>query len=136
MVPRLLSVVNILSHLATTHQADLQTAVRSVLAIIQPHHHPLPTHIASTPYLLSLSSLSHGLKISLTSQHGGEHCQDIQSCEKILPQLCKQSTVRQKQVRLIASSSSLSFSHFSGTSKTLTNSEGGESKTRNELDQS
>jgi len=66
-VPRLLSVVNILSHLATTHQTDLQTAVHSLLLSSLTTTPPSPTHIATTPFLLSLSSLSPGLRRALTS---------------------------------------------------------------------
>lgn len=66
-VPRLLSVVNILSHLATTHQTDLQTAVHTLVSSSLTSTSPSPTHIATVPFLLSLSSLSPGVRRALTS---------------------------------------------------------------------
>jgi len=66
-VPRLFSVVNILSHLATTHQTDLQTAVHSLLTSSLTSTPPSSTHIATVPFLLSLSSLSPGVRRALTS---------------------------------------------------------------------
>jgi len=66
-VPRLLSVVNILSHLATTHQTDLQTAVHSMLSSSLTCSNPTPTHIASVPFILSLSNLSPGVRRALTT---------------------------------------------------------------------
>jgi len=66
-VPRLLSVVNILSHLATTHQTDLQTAVHSLLSSSLTTTTPSPTHIATVPFLLSLSNLSPGVRRALTT---------------------------------------------------------------------
>jgi len=44
-VPRLLSVVNIWSHLATTHQTDLRTAVHTILP-------PSPSFSPSPPSAL------------------------------------------------------------------------------------
>jgi len=66
-VPRLLSVVNILSHLGTTHQTDLQTAVHALLSTSLSSTPPSPTHIATVPFLLSLSTLSPGVRRALTS---------------------------------------------------------------------
>lgn len=66
-VPRLLSVVNILSHLATTHQTDLQTAVHSMLSSSLTSTPPSPTHTATVPFLLSLSTLSPGVRRALTT---------------------------------------------------------------------
>lgn len=66
-VPRLLSVVNILSHLATTHQTDLQTTVHSMLSSSLTTTPPSSTHTAAVPFLLSLSTLSPGVRRALTS---------------------------------------------------------------------
>ena len=64
---RLLSVVNILSHLATTHQTDLQTTVHSKLTSSLTTTPPSFTHTAAVPFLLSLSTLSPGVRRALTS---------------------------------------------------------------------
>ena len=66
-VPRLLSVVNILSHLATNHQTDLQTNVHSMLSFSLTTTPPSSTHTAAVPFLLSLSTLSPGVRRALTS---------------------------------------------------------------------
>jgi len=66
-VPRLQSVVNILSHLASTHQTDLQAAVHSMLKSSLTVTSPSPTHIATVPFLLSLSQLSPGVRRALTT---------------------------------------------------------------------
>jgi len=66
-VPRLLSVVNILSHLATTHQIDLQRAVHSLLTASLNAASPSPSHIATVPFLISLSTHSSGVRRALTS---------------------------------------------------------------------
>jgi integrator complex subunit 5 len=66
-VPRLLSVVNILSHLATAHQTYLQTTVHSMLSSILTTTPPSSTHSAAVPFLLSLSTSSPGVRRALTS---------------------------------------------------------------------
>jgi len=66
-MPRFLSVVSILTHLATTHQTDLQTAVHSLLSSSLTTSTPSTTHIATVPFLLSLSSMSAGVRRALTT---------------------------------------------------------------------
>jgi integrator complex subunit 5 len=66
-VTRLLSMVNILSHLATTHQTDLQTPVHSMLSSSLTTTPPSSTHTAAEPFLLSLSTLSPRVRRAFTS---------------------------------------------------------------------
>jgi len=66
MTPRLSSVVNILSHLTSTHMTDVQTALHQLLvtSVTGPSS---PVNTATLPFILSLSSVSSGVRRSLTT---------------------------------------------------------------------
>jgi integrator complex subunit 5 len=66
-VPRLVSVVNILSHLGSTHPVQLEEAVQDLLASsLGPATSPAGT--ATVPFLLHLASLSNGVRRALATE--------------------------------------------------------------------
>ena len=64
--PRLTSVVNILSHLTSTHLTDVQTALHSLLvsSITGPSS---PANVATIPFLLALAGVSSGVRQAATA---------------------------------------------------------------------
>jgi len=73
-VPKFVSVVNILSHLAATHQTDLQQAVHQLLLTSLDHD---SSHLATVPYLLNLASLSTFLRRALTQDLANKLTQQV-----------------------------------------------------------
>ena len=65
--PRLVSVVNILSHLATTHPIQLEAAVQELVqsSLAATSNSPTTSAAAAVPFLLHLSSLSSGVRRAL-----------------------------------------------------------------------
>ena len=65
--PRLTCVVNILTHLTSTHIADVEAAVHQLLVTSLTSGARSPANIATVPFLMSLASISSGVRRAVTS---------------------------------------------------------------------
>ena len=66
--PRLTSVVNILSHLTSTHLTDVQTALQSLLvSSVVTSPSPREASVATIPFMMALAGVSSGVRRALTT---------------------------------------------------------------------